>query len=239
MELINQIHAFGFAKADIINCQEQQLLLEMVESIHSANLRGLGQQPQSIFSALEPDIHTVLGQKKYRFFNESQISEIKNTQFFKLLSEKLGKNRISRKAVGGKFTSISGDEEIYFRLVRPFTLSDVGAPHADSWYHKIYGEEASEDLANSFKVWIPILPESGVASLSIAPKSNIQVIGFETYKKNGAEVPGLPDQYLQEMKLQPIPMNAGELLIFPPETIHCGMVNYGAKTRVSIEITLI
>ncbi len=239
MELINQINTYGYAKADIINEQEQQLLLDMIEAIHCSNLESLGHPHQSIFSIVEPDIHKILGEKKYRFFSNSQIFKIKNSQFFKLLKQKLSKSSISKKAINGEFSSNSDDEEVYFRMVRPFFLSDVGVPHADSWYHKIYGEDGSEELANSFKIWIPVFPEPGTVGLSIWPQPNALYKDFKIYKKNKVEVPAISDKDMQQIKLQPIPLKAGELLIFPPETIHCGMVNYGTKNRVSIEITLI
>ncbi len=123
-------------------------------------------------------------------------------------------------------------------MVRPFFLNDVGVPHEDSWYHNIYGEE-SKEFSESFKIWIPIFPESGTAGLSIAKKSNISNGGYKTFKKNGIDTPTITDEDLHQIKLQPMTMKGGELLIFPPDTMHCGMVNYGNKNRVSIEITLL
>jgi hypothetical protein len=238
MMLIDQVKSFGYAKVDIINIEEQELLLGMIENMHSANLKSLGEKSKSIFESLNPEIHKILGQKKYRLFSRDDIATIKNTQFFKLLKEKLSKRRISRIAVNGKFSDNVEDEEVYFRMVRPFFLNDVGVPHADSWYHIIYGEE-SKIFSESFKIWIPIFPESGTAGLSIAKKPNISIGKYKTFKKNGIDTPTIADENLHQIKLQPMTMKGGELLIFPPDTMHCGMVNYGDKNRVSIEITLL
>lgn len=238
MKLIDQIKSFGFVKADMINREEQKLLLEIIEAIHGENLKTIGEKPQSIFDTLNPEIHKILGQKKYRLFSRDDIATIKNTQFFKLLKEKLNKRGISRIAVNGKFSDNVEDEEVYFRMVRPFFLNDVGVPHADSWYHITYGEK-SKQFSESFKIWIPIFPESGTAGLSIARKPNISIGKYKTFKKNGIDMPTIADEDLHQIKLQPMTMKGGELLIFPPDTMHCGMVNYGDKNRVSIEITLL
>lgn len=238
MKLIDQLKSFGFVKADIINTEEQLLLLKIIETLHGENLKSLGVKPQSIFSTLKPEIHSILSQKKYRHFSNANISEVKNTQFFKLLKEEFNKSRISPKAVNGKFSNLVDDEEIYFRMVRPFFLSDVGAPHADYWYHSVYGKNSIE-FAESLKVWIPIFPESGTAGLSIGYKNNACKKEYNIYKKNGIDTPSITDEEMNKIKLQPMTMKSGELLTFTSDTIHCGMINYADKNRVSIEITLI
>ena len=239
MNILNDINTFGFSKVKIISIDEQSIILGFIQNIFNNNLISIGNTSQSVFDPLDSVTHDKISNKNLRFLNAEQIDIIKNMNFFKILKNELDKKNISTKAIGGVFNENETDEEIYFRVVRPFYLSDVGVPHADAWYHDSYNpsEKLKNALSSSFKIWIPIFPDIRYAGLSILQNSNDSFKNYKKIFKGSGFVPSI--DFSNDIKLDQVFTDSGELLIFHPYTIHCGVVNYDTKCRISVEITLI
>ena len=63
-----------------------------------------------------------------------------------------------------------GRPEIYWRLVRPNKLNDVGPLHADSWFWNLNNKKKDK----RFKLWVPIHCEINNTGFRYVPNSHVK-----------------------------------------------------------------
>jgi len=179
--------------------------------------------------------HNRLWNKSNRCLPQQDVQALKKLSFLAELKELFGEFSISSVAYDNEI--VEGQEEIYWRLVRPNQPGDVGPLHADKWFHEMLGMKgrAMEQDSYTLKIWTPIYCEPGKNGLLMVPNSHKRTWRHSSTLVNGVPKPVFEDQ--ADAILVPTP--PGNMLIFPEETLHGGAVNQGNETRVSCEITLV
>lgn len=179
--------------------------------------------------------HNRIWNKSNRCLPQDVVNVIKSKDFLENLKQIFGEFTISDVAYDDK--TVSGLEEIYWRLVRPNTPSDVGPLHADKWFHEILGlgGRAFPEGAFTMKIWIPIYCEPGKSGLMIVPESHTR-----TWQHGMRLVDNIPKPVFED-HANPVLIATppGNMLIFHENTLHGGAVNCGNQTRVSAEITIV
>lgn len=181
--------------------------------------------------------HKKLWHKKSRILPLQSVEKIKQLPFMSKLRDEFGEFSISD-AIDTE--QHNNREEIYWRLVRPNSESDVGPLHKDEWFHGAansgYGM-FSKDVT-TIKIWIPIFCEPGKSGLALAAGSHKKEWKYHIEYENGMARP-IPDEDLSNANAKLMPTPPGHALMFNQKVIHGGVLNTGDKTRVSAEITLV
>lgn len=181
--------------------------------------------------------HNKIWPKCNRLLPQIAVDEIKQFSFINALKEEFGDFSISdiydTKQHFGK-------EEIYWRLVRPNTPSDIGPLHCDHWFHTAFnnGQGMFNTDEKTVKIWIPIFCEPNKSGLSIVPGSHLRDWHYHIVTTNGVPRPML-DEDISKIDAQLIPTEPGNMLIFNENVLHGGVINKGKYTRVSVEITMV
>ena len=172
--------------------------------------------------------HGKIWTKHSRIFKSDFVAEIRNSSLFKSLESDLGD------------LIIAGEdgvepEEIYWRLVRPNSSSDVGPLHADEWFWRV-GNWHTPDGYRRLKIWISIFSERGKNGFKFVAGSHTKEWNFHAEEKNGTLKPVIQED---EIKLGTtfFEANPGDAIVFHDKLLHGGSIG-GDKTRVSMEWTM-
>lgn len=131
------------------------------------------------------------------------------------------------------------DNEQIWRLVRPNEANDVGPIHADGWFwdYGNGGYGASPAGYDRYKIWIPLYTEPGRNGLCVVPDSHQRDWKHHEEIRHGIAKPVL-DERVEELNVQLLPLNPGEMVMFHDRLLHGGVVNRGSLCRVSCEMTI-
>jgi hypothetical protein len=179
--------------------------------------------------------HNTAWSKLSRCLSQFNVEIIKRSDFFDTIRSIFGPVSISKLTFGNDYDL--SREEIYWRLVRPNFPEDVGALHADSWFHAAlnsYGKAIPEN-SRTIKVWIPIFCEPGNNGLLVVDNSHHRDWSYDIVVSNNMGYPRLNEKVNPKLLLTP----PGRAIIFGDKLLHGGAINLGSTTRVSVEITLI
>jgi hypothetical protein len=140
--------------------------------------------------------------------------------------------------MGGDFVTDEeglGYENIYWRLVRKNSSSDVGPVHADRWFWEL-GESPFPNSHARVKVWMPLIQDDANPSLKILPGSqnNSYAYGFVT-DPFGKKKPSFQNIEIEQAMIS-APIKIGEAIIFNDSLLHGGTAT--VRNRVSIEFTI-
>ena len=181
--------------------------------------------------------HHKLWPKSNRVFGKDAVLQVKNLPFLSILKKEFGEFTLADVYVTEQ---VYGQEEVYWRLVRPGIEGDVGPLHKDKWFHGAfnagYGMFSENEV--TVKIWIPIFCEAGKSGLAIAPGSHLREWKYHIEVTDGIPRPK-PDEDLSDAGARLIPTDAGNILLFNEGTLHGGVLNNSNKTRVSAEITMV
>jgi hypothetical protein len=182
--------------------------------------------------------HERLWPKKNRCLPSHSCDQIKALPFLQTLKQEFGAFELSDVIYDDVHEA--GREEIYWRLVRPDTPSDVGSIHADKWFHGFMAPDNKVFPAGSttVKIWIPIYSVPGRNGLLIVPDSHLREWRYHGVAGRGGIKPRI-DEDVDSIGAQLMLTDPGNLLIFNEGTLHGGAVNRGGQTRVSAEITMV
>jgi len=108
--------------------------------------------------------HSALWPKCARILPKSAVKIIRTMSLFTKLESFYGHFMLSDE-------ENVGWEEMYWRLVRPNELSDVGPLHADAWFWAL-GHGCTPPNTVRIKVWIAIYCETGKNGLKLVPGSH-------------------------------------------------------------------
>ena len=173
--------------------------------------------------------HSTTWPKTSRILPKTAVNQIRKMNFIKQLENLFGKFIISNEE--GVV-----DEEIYWRIVRPNELNDIGSLHADAWFWEI-GKMKTPSNKIRVNVWIAIEVEKGASGFVFVPNSHLEDWPYEIKVKNGLKKPVLN---LSDLSIKPqlFMSNPGDSIIFNDKLIHGGQVTFGNYTRVSLEFTM-
>lgn len=167
--------------------------------------------------------HASFWPKKARILPAQCEGPLKQMGFYKAIEQEFGDVLLS-------------DEDRNWRLVRPHAEDDVGSVHADCWFWDI-GYGRIPDGHDRFKVWIPVVTEPGANGLSILPDSHRREWKHHAEVRHGASKPMI-DENVEELGMQLLLLEPGEMVMFHDRLLHGGVVNRGKYCRVSLELTI-
>ena len=181
--------------------------------------------------------HELLWGKKYRIFSDAQIKELQQQDFFINLKNIFGNFEIAEQTYDG--VRQEGKEEVYWRLVSPNFLSDVGGVHADYWFHEAHklNGVVDESVDKTLKAWIPIFCEPLKNGLLISRSSHNRRWDYRLESRFNIAYPVFNGNY-SDLNLELVNTQPGEILVFGEHFMHGGAINNGFETRVSAEITM-
>ena len=222
----------GFEKIDAMLSESEvndigRLIIDRIYSL-------TGQKIESVekYHTLPDSVHELLLSKKdSRVFPHKSVQKILSMPSFLKLQDYFAGFAISDVVTEDHELN---RKEIYFRLVRPHRLSDIGCPHCDFWFHKAYDLKYGGP-GTTWKCWIPITVEPRKSGLEFFPHALLNEVRYSADNKRlscdkGQAALGKPLL---------VPVQPGDALFFRDDVIHSGAVNEGSDTRSSIEITFI
>lgn len=128
-----------------------------------------------------------------------------------------------------------GEPDVYWRVVRPDSPSDVGSIHADKWFWDLLGFDFPAGMER-VKVWLPLLQDDDNPSLMVAPGSHLRDFRYTSFVNHlGHLKPQYADEDLTD-RLIPAPVRTGQAVVFNDRLLHGGR-STGAL-RISLEFTL-
>ena len=158
---------------------------------------------------LQAEGHPVFREKPARLLSEPLVSEI-----LQVLEAQGFLDTQSGEYVTGE--EGRGIPDIYWRVVRPDSPSDVGSIHADDWF--------------------PILQDDENPSLLILPGSHLRAYRFTSVvNSQGQSKPVYADEDISD-RLVAAPVRTGQAVVFNYKLLHGGR-STGAL-RISLEFTL-
>jgi len=130
-----------------------------------------------------------------------------------------------------------GFPNIYFRVVRPSSPSDIGTLHADSWFWKINNWHIPYNYERT-KLWFPLSIESGLSGLRMVPLSHKHPVPYRSKTDLEGKSRPVIDQF-DESKALLLDTPLGSAVFFHDNVIHGGALNLGRSLRISIEMTIL
>lgn len=178
-------------------------------------------------TALESSEFNIFKEKAARLFSEEHVQalESKISEFF-LFSRESGDVITDEEGLGYG--------NIYWRIVRANSRTDVGSVHTDRWFWDLNRFKFPDNL-DRVKVWLPLLQDDANPSLMILPSS--QSADFEysfLVDEFGKRKPYFVDTNVTD-KMIPAPVSVGQGIVFHDRLLHGGRST--SVTRISIEWT--
>lgn len=128
-----------------------------------------------------------------------------------------------------------GYGNIYWRIVRSNSPTDVGPIHADRWFWEL-GSTLFPSSHRRVKVWVPLIQDDENPSLMVLPGSHVMNYSYGVRMDAfGKRKP----TFLHESVTKAVicaPVRVGEAVIFHDALLHGGKTT--SKFRVSLEFTL-
>jgi hypothetical protein len=172
--------------------------------------------------------HKSMWPKSRRILDHSAVQKIRTTSLIKTLEDEFGPFEISDE-------EDVGFEEMYWRLVRPDSASDVGPLHADAWFWEL-GHGKTPPGHKRVKVWVSIFSEPGKNGFKYVLGSH-----KKQWKHHGEERDGFVKPQIDEDEASlgavVFESRAGDAIVFHDRLLHGGAPG-GSSTRVSMEFTI-
>jgi hypothetical protein len=172
--------------------------------------------------------HKNMWPKSKRILGSEAVQVIRQTSIFKTLESEFGIFEISGEDGIEK-------EEIYWRLVRPNNLTDVGPIHADEWFWAL-GHGTTPAGHQRVKVWISIYSEMGQNGFKYVAGSHRKKWRYHGVLKDGLMKPQI-DEDESALGAEIFMSQPGQAIVFHDKLLHGGAPG-GSATRVSLEFTM-
>ena len=174
--------------------------------------------------------HPNLWSKAHRIFSQSQVEQFQQFSVFQNIRADLGPVVIAD--IEGL-----GYPELYWRLVRPLPHCDVAVAHADTWFYSITNDIPLARQKRLCKFWMSIHTTPGQSGLSVHPDSHKMTWKHGSEIRHGRPKPVFLDDPTR-LKLQNVPLEDAQGIVFHTHLIHKGIAHAGSETRFSIECAL-
>jgi hypothetical protein len=172
--------------------------------------------------------HNNMWPKSKRILSKDSLKKLRKTSLFLKLEDEFGKFVIS----GEDGIEI---EEVYWRLVRPDNLNDVGPIHADKWFWDL-GHGSTPSGHRRIKVWISIFSEIGKNGFKFIRGSHKKKWRYHGVERDSIIKPQI-DEDISTLDAEIFKGHPGQAIIFHDSLLHGGEVG-GTTTRVSLEFTM-
>jgi hypothetical protein len=170
--------------------------------------------------------HEKISMKYNRMLPEDDLLQFMRLEFLSTLNNRIGEFCITAE-------DRQRSHEIYWRLVRPNKLNDVGPLHADAWFWKLNYKNDKHFASRRIKIWIPIFNDHDEYGFQYIPFSH-KIENDFSMASSGSKIRGEYKGNAAHMKYhEGAPGNA---IIFHDNLIHGGAVGRN-QIRVSVEFT--
>ncbi len=228
--------SLGYAKLtflqkdlDVLRALIRQQWLERISEIAPIQLKYFEAVSMDSYHKYADLIdHRYAWPKLRRILGQSAVDEIRQLPTFKKLTDQFGDFSISDEENLGR-------ENIYWRLVRPNSPSDVGPIHADQWFWSLGHGKTPKDVQR-IKVWIAIHCEPGQSGFRLVPGSHLNDWPYHGELKDGLLKPVI-DVEDDVLDVEIFNSQPGDAIIFHDRLLHGGAVG-GTLSRVSLEFTM-
>jgi hypothetical protein len=166
--------------------------------------------------------------KLRRILEQPAVDKIRGLPTFQKLIDEFGDFSISDEENLGR-------ENIYWRLVRPDSPSDVGPMHADQWFWALGHGKAPENVQR-VKIWIAIYCETGKSGFRLVQGSHRQDWPYHGEFRDGFTKPVI-DVKDEQLDIQMFESQPGDAIVFHDKLLHGGAIG-GSLSRVSLEFTM-
>lgn len=207
-------------------------LLALTEEIvasklrHFASRQGLGFDDLLADVIAGPHFESVKG-KAFRMFDPADVSRWTAHEFCCRLFAEDDSLFISDEEG-------LGHPNVYWRLVRAGSASDVGPVHADHWFWDL-GHGTISAGYRRVKTWIPLRQDPRHVGLCIGPGTHRMEFNYDKVFKDGKFKPVF-DRGPVDHLLIPAPVEVGQAVVFHDRLLHGGQVS-PAQLRLSMELT--
>lgn len=213
---------------------EEFLTIKRLVTLHVKKKIPALRDLSTYHTTVTDNLHSILSPKRERVLGKEAGNQILKLHAITRLLKDFSCYQISNIVYDSK--TVEDRPEFYFRLVRPHAKTDVGTPHCDFWFDEAM--RTNFGRGNTIKLWIPIVMEPGRNGLLFYPTNADRVPyiikGNDDFRRPvlDCEISELGDPILPKL-------NYGQALSFSDDVLHCGAINQGSTTRVSLEITLV
>lgn len=216
---------------------DQEVLRSLIRAQWLERIREIAPEQSARFEALPIDRYHELAKlidhkaawpKLKRILEQPAVDKIRELPTFRRLEQEFGSFVISDEESLGR-------ENMYWRLVRPDSLSDVGPMHADQWFWAL-GHGVAPDDIQRVKVWIGIYCEKGQSGFRLVPGSHRRDWPYHGENRDGFVKPVI-DISDGELDIHMFDGEPGDAIVFNDRMLHGGAVG-GSRTRVSLEFTM-
>lgn len=207
-------------------------LLGLTENIIAASLQPLASRPGLEFDALLADIiggdhFDKVKSKSFRMFDAESATRWMQHEFCRGLFAEDPSLFISDE-------ENLGHPNIYWRLVRAGSATDVGPVHADHWFWDL-GHGSIPPGCRRVKMWVPLRQDPRHVGLSIGPGTHRMHFEYEKVFKDGKFKPVFARGPVEHL-LVPAPVRVGQAVVFHDRLLHGGEVSPD-ELRLSMELT--
>lgn len=239
--LLNDFTSTGYCVMPAPSAQEQEWLYAFVQEKWLTALRA--EHPEIEADAIKSGLshyHDIAGKldhglfwtKDRRIFSPAEVDALlQKLSVFEKLRHVFGKFRVED--IEG-----IGYPEIYWRLVRPGTPSDVAIAHKDTWFFSITNHMSPEQQVGIVKVWLPVVTLVGGSGLAVSPGSHKVDIPYKSEVRHGRAKPTGDVAVLDAFPMTLLPLEVGQAVAFDKGLLHKGIAHEGDITRVSIEFAI-
>ena len=138
------------------------------------------------------------------------------------------------------FCAFSKNKKNLFEIFRRnFASFRIVKPRAEtSGVHTDYFEDYPSIKGRIISMWIPLIGFTPKETLLIYPESHKKQHPKNNYLSDKYIANSFPAEYVEKFKNKRPDLSIGDILIFHPNLLHGGSINFGNKTRCSIELRL-
>jgi len=221
---VNEIKKILIKRINKISKNFLLLNSDQLENLHNINLSASNYKK------------IVKGSNRYLQFNNDMIKKINSNTFIKNITKYLwGHNKFN--IMWDKDYKKFKKNSTGYRIARPYKIfkTDVGGAHCDLVFTKNF----SDSFKSLLTIWCPLFGFDKKHVLRLAEGSHKyshpeNVIVRKKYFSS----PVLEKKYANSFKYVRPQLKVGQAIIFHPNLIHGGSINFGKQTRVSIDFRI-
>ena len=228
-DLINENGYYNDFKIEIkdIILIKQLIYKQLKENTSKINVEINEDIFEDYQNVIDDALHKKISIKSNRTLSENDSKTLLKLELFDFLKVNFGEFIITNE-------DKQRSKEIYWRIVRPNQMSDIGPLHADKWFwDQNYYNDKNYNLER-LKIWIPIQNDTINHGFKFIPKSHKTINNFSVHNdglKTRCKYIGSVSELVYH-KGKP-----GNAIIFHDNLIHGGEFGIN-KCRISIEFTI-
>lgn len=220
---------FSPAELEVLRSLIREQWLQRINDIAPDQVERFEALPMNRYHELAGLIdHRAAWPKLSRILEQPAVEKIRQLPTFRKLVDEFGEFTISDEENLGR-------ENIYWRIVRPDSPSDVGPMHADQWFWAL-GHGSTPNNIQRVKIWIAVYCEAGKSGFRLVTGSHRQEYPYRGEFRGGFTKPVI-DVKDDQLDVRMFDSQPGDAIVFHDRLLHGGALG-GSLSRVSLEFTM-